>query len=167
MLCTRTPAFDDWCLSTDTLLFTLTSLGMQKIPAPRWLQSSFLEQGAEQKTAVGSHLVQLSVIFSALPCNYIKLLPLLWPSLLKNKFDFQFFLSFTKDHFLHLIRCIGSNCYISVKVELAENLFKPKDSKLSATTNLQAIPQNLFSAEGARECPIWTVILQMLFQIFP
>ena len=56
---------------------------------------------------------------------------------------------------------------MSVKVELSECLFNPKDSKLSATTNLQAIPQNLFSAEGARDGPIWTVILQMLFQIFP
>ena len=34
-------------------------------------------------------------------------------------------------------------------------------------TNLHPVPQNLFSAEGARDGPIWTVILQMLFQIFP
>ena len=46
-------------------------------------------------------------------------------------------------------------------------LFKLKHSKSSAATNLHAIPQNLFSAEGARDAPIWTVILQMLFQIFP
>ena len=54
-----------------------------------------------------------------------------------------------------------------VKVELTEDLSDPKDSKLSAATNLHAIPQNLLSAEGARDGPIWTVILQMLFQIFP
>ena len=54
-----------------------------------------------------------------------------------------------------------------VKIGLNEDLFNPKDSKLSATTNLQAIPQNFFSTEGARDGPIWTVILQMLFQIFP
>ena len=56
---------------------------------------------------------------------------------------------------------------MSVKVELSEGLFNPKDSKSNVATNLHAIPQNLFSAEGARDGPIWTVILQMLFQIFP
>ena len=54
-----------------------------------------------------------------------------------------------------------------VKEELTEDLFNPKDSKSSAATNLHAIPQNLFSTESAGDCPIWTVILQMLFQIFP
>ena len=56
---------------------------------------------------------------------------------------------------------------MSVKVELNEGLFNPKGSKSNVVTNLHAIPQNLCSAEDARDCPIWTVILQMLFQIFP
>ena len=50
---------------------------------------------------------------------------------------------------------------------ITEDLFNPKDSQLSLTTNLHPVPQNLFSTEGARGGPIWTVILQMLFQIFP
>ena len=56
---------------------------------------------------------------------------------------------------------------MGVKIGLNEDLFKPKNSKSSVATNLHAIPQNLFSAERARDGPIWTVILQMLFQIFP
>ena len=50
-----------------------------------------------------------------------------------------------------------------VKIRLNEDLFKPMHSESIAATNLHAIPQNLFSAEGARDGPIWTVILQMLF----
>ena len=67
---------------------------------------------------------------------------------------------FHSDDILHQIWCIGNNSYI----ELTED---PKHSKSRAATNLHAIPQNLFSAEGARDGPIWTVILQMLFQIYP
>ena len=74
---------------------------------------------------------------------------------------------FHNDHILQQIMCIGSNYYMWVKVKLTEDLFNPMDSKSSAKTNLHAIPQNLFSTEGARDGPIWTVILQMLFQIFP
>ena len=50
-----------------------------------------------------------------------------------------------------------------VKIGLNKDLFKAKHRKSSAATNLHAIPQNLFSAEDARDGPIWTVILQMLF----
>ena len=84
-----------------------------------------------------------------------------------NTFDFHnnSDIEFHKDHSLHQI--IGTKCYMSVKVEFSEGLFNPKDSKSNVATNLHAIPQNLFGAEGARDGPIWTVILQMLFQIFP
>ena len=51
-----------WCLWTDTLLCTSTSQGIQKGPAPKWLQSSFLEQRAEQKIATVSTLVQQAAI---------------------------------------------------------------------------------------------------------
>ena len=50
-----------------------------------------------------------------------------------------------------------------IKVELTEDLFNPMDSKSSATTNLHAIAQNLFSTEDARDGSIWTLNLQMLF----
>jgi len=50
-----------------------------------------------------------------------------------------------------------------VKITLNEDLFNPMHSESSAATNLHAIPQNLFGAEGARDCPIRAVILQMLF----
>ena len=62
---------------------------------------------------------------------------------------------------------LEATCYMGVKIGLNEDLFKPKQSKSNAATNLHAIPQNLLCAEGARDGPIWTVILQMLFQIFP
>ena len=62
---------------------------------------------------------------------------------------------------------LEATCYMGVKIGLNEDLISPKQSKSNAATNLHAIPQNLLSAEGARDGPIWTVILQMLFQIFP
>ena len=74
---------------------------------------------------------------------------------------------FHSDHVLYQIKCIGSNCYMGVKIGLNEDLISPKQSKSNAATNLHAVPPNLLSAEGARDGPIWTVILQMLFQIFP
>ena len=74
---------------------------------------------------------------------------------------------FHNDHILHQIMCIGSNCYMWAKLKFTEDLFNPMDNKSSEKTNLHAIPQNLVSTEGARDGPIWTVILQMLFQIFP
>ena len=113
---------------------------------------------AECRTKDGQGFNSHSIV-----CHYFFSLPpnRLWKILISTIILIS---EFHNDHILNQIRCIGNNSYMYVTVELTED---PRHSKSRAATNLHAIPQNLFSAEGAKDGPIWTVNLQMLFQIFP
>ena len=116
---------------------------------------------AECRTKDGQGFNSHSIV-----CHYFFSLPpnRLWKILISTIILIS---EFHNDHILHQIVRMVSACYMWVKVELTEDLFHPKDRKSSTATNLQALPQNLFSTKGARNDPIWTVILQMLFQNFP
>ena len=115
---------------------------------------------------VSTLVQQYAINFFSLPCNYIRYFLdsdhlCVWTHLISTVIPILSF-TMTKSCVLEATAtCVSKQSRVNWR------RFNPKDSKLSATTNLHPVPQNLFRAEAARDGPIRTVILQMLFQIFP